>query len=174
MPVPSRRSRPDAQRHRRACRKPDAAELEPLRGDAVAELVRTFKSQDFLDLGLDHVRVFDQPFFLRRICRQRHQPVADQVGGGLVSGVEQEDAIVQQFLFLYGETGGQASHTAATVDLVGVARSCGIADARAISTMAEIETFGRSMQDLSGPRFASIKIDSVSSACSPAATAASP
>ena len=33
---------------------------------------------------------------------------------------------------VYGETGGQASHTAATVDLVGVARSCGIADARAI------------------------------------------
>ena len=27
---------------------------------------------------------------------------------------------------VYGETGGQASHTAATVDLVGVARSCGM------------------------------------------------
>src|ERR1700738_1573216 len=26
---------------------------------------------------------------------------------------------------VYGETGGQASHTAASVDLVGVARSCG-------------------------------------------------
>ena len=32
----------------------------------------------------------------------------------------------------YGETGGQASHTAAAVDLVGVARACGIAEARAI------------------------------------------
>jgi thiamine pyrophosphate-dependent acetolactate synthase large subunit-like protein len=61
---------------------------------------------------------------------------------------------------VYGETGGQASHTAATVDLVGVARSCGIADARAISTMAEIEAYALSMQDLTGPRFASIKIDS--------------
>jgi thiamine pyrophosphate-dependent acetolactate synthase large subunit-like protein len=62
---------------------------------------------------------------------------------------------------VYGETGGQASHTAATVDLVGVARSCGIADARAISTMAEIETYARGLQDVtSGPRFASIKIDS--------------
>jgi thiamine pyrophosphate-dependent acetolactate synthase large subunit-like protein len=62
---------------------------------------------------------------------------------------------------VYGETGGQASHTAATVDLVGVARNCGIADARAIATMAEIEAFARSMQDVaSGPRFASIKIDS--------------
>ena len=62
---------------------------------------------------------------------------------------------------VYGETGGQASHTAATVDLVGVARSCGITDARAIATMADIEAFAPSMQDVSsGPRFASIKIDS--------------
>jgi thiamine pyrophosphate-dependent acetolactate synthase large subunit-like protein len=62
---------------------------------------------------------------------------------------------------VYGETGGQASHTAATVDLVGVARNCGIADSRTIATMAEIEAFARSMQDVAcGPRFASIKIDS--------------
>src|ERR1700726_5255619 len=47
---------------------------------------------------------------------------------------------------VYGETGGQASHTAASVDLVGVARSCGIADARAIATLAEIEAFASSMQ----------------------------
>jgi thiamine pyrophosphate-dependent acetolactate synthase large subunit-like protein len=62
---------------------------------------------------------------------------------------------------VYGETGGQASHTAATVDLVGVARSCGIADVRTLATMAEIEGFAPSMQDVaSGPRFVSIKIDS--------------
>jgi thiamine pyrophosphate-dependent acetolactate synthase large subunit-like protein len=62
---------------------------------------------------------------------------------------------------VYGETGGQASHTAATVDLVGVARSCGISDSRAIATMTEIEAYAAGMQDLSsGPRFASIKIDS--------------
>jgi thiamine pyrophosphate-dependent acetolactate synthase large subunit-like protein len=62
---------------------------------------------------------------------------------------------------VYGETGGQASHTAATVDLVGVAHSCGIADTRTLSTMAEIEAFATSMQDVaSGPRFASVKIDS--------------
>ena len=62
---------------------------------------------------------------------------------------------------VYGETGGQASHTAATVDLVGVARSCGIRDAQTIATMAEIEAYAAGMQDLSsGPRFASIKIDS--------------
>jgi thiamine pyrophosphate-dependent acetolactate synthase large subunit-like protein len=62
---------------------------------------------------------------------------------------------------VYGETGGQASHTAATVDLVGVARSCGIPQARTLSTMAEIKAFAAEMQDVSsGPRFASVKIDS--------------
>jgi thiamine pyrophosphate-dependent acetolactate synthase large subunit-like protein len=62
---------------------------------------------------------------------------------------------------VYGETGGQASHTAGTADLVGIARACGISDARAISTMAEVEAFASAMQDVSsGPRFASIKIDS--------------
>ncbi len=61
---------------------------------------------------------------------------------------------------IYGETGGQASHTAGTVDLMGVAKSCGISDARELSTMAEIEALAASMQDVSsGPRFASVKID---------------
>ena len=62
---------------------------------------------------------------------------------------------------VYGETGGQASHTAGTADLVGIARACGISDVRTIATMADIGTFASSMQDVSnGPRFASIKIDS--------------
>jgi thiamine pyrophosphate-dependent acetolactate synthase large subunit-like protein len=60
----------------------------------------------------------------------------------------------------YGETGGQMSHTAAAVDLVGIAKACGIADARTLDTMAEIEAFARTLQDVSaGPRFASVKID---------------
>jgi thiamine pyrophosphate-dependent acetolactate synthase large subunit-like protein len=61
----------------------------------------------------------------------------------------------------YGETGGQVSHTAVSADLVGVARACGISDARAISTMDEVAAFAMVMQDISaGPRFASVKIDS--------------
>jgi thiamine pyrophosphate-dependent acetolactate synthase large subunit-like protein len=61
---------------------------------------------------------------------------------------------------VYGETGGQASHTGAGTDLVGIARCCGISDARNLSTMAEIEAFAAELQDISvGPRFASIKID---------------
>ena len=60
----------------------------------------------------------------------------------------------------YGETGGQVSHTAAAADLVGVARACGIAEAKAISTLGEIADFAKGMQDVrSGPRFANVKID---------------
>ena len=61
---------------------------------------------------------------------------------------------------VYGETGGQASHTGANVDLVGVARACGIEDSLAMATMSEIEAFAHRMHDVeSGPRFASVKID---------------
>jgi len=60
----------------------------------------------------------------------------------------------------YGETGGQTSHTAMAVDLVGVAKACGIADTSAISTMAEVEAFAKQFQHLAaGPRFANVKID---------------
>src|SRR6266516_325790 len=61
---------------------------------------------------------------------------------------------------VYGETGGQASHTASVADLTGVAKACGIADARAITTMAEVESLVPRLHDLqSGPRFANVKID---------------
>ncbi|MBR0824373.1 aldehyde dehydrogenase [Bradyrhizobium manausense] len=61
----------------------------------------------------------------------------------------------------YGETGGQTSHTSAAADLVGVAKSCGIADSRSISTMAEVEAFAKSVHDVvAGPRFANVKVDS--------------
>ena len=60
----------------------------------------------------------------------------------------------------YGETGGQVSHTAAAADLVGVARSCGIKDARTLETMGEIEAYAKGLQDITaGPRFANVKID---------------
>ena len=62
---------------------------------------------------------------------------------------------------VYGETGGQASHTGINTNLVGVAASCGIKDARDLATMADIKAFAATMQNVSaGPRFVSIKIDS--------------
>jgi thiamine pyrophosphate-dependent acetolactate synthase large subunit-like protein len=61
----------------------------------------------------------------------------------------------------YGETGGQASHTAGTVDFVGIAKSCGIADAGTLATMAEVEAYAATLQHVTAvTRFASIKIDS--------------
>ena len=61
----------------------------------------------------------------------------------------------------YGETGGQTSHTSSAADLVGVAKACGIADSRAITTMAEVEAMVPKLHDLKGgPRFANVKIDS--------------
>ena len=60
----------------------------------------------------------------------------------------------------YGETGGQTSHTSAAADLVGIAKACGIADSRAVTTMAEVEVLAQAVHDLStGPRFANVKID---------------
>jgi len=60
----------------------------------------------------------------------------------------------------YGETGGQVSHTSVAADLVGIARACGIADSKSISTLGEIEALAKGMQDVtSGPRFANVKID---------------
>src|ERR1700744_795035 len=52
----------------------------------------------------------------------------------------------------YGETGGQAGHTATGADLVGVARACGIPQARSMTTIAEIEAFKGSLQDVSARR----------------------
>src|SRR3954451_16635553 len=69
-----------------------ATEFDLRGGDAVAVLVRAFKSQDFLDRGLDQVRMFDQALLLGVVRRQRDQSVANQIRGGLVSGVEQKDA----------------------------------------------------------------------------------
>ncbi|WP_424136177.1 thiamine pyrophosphate-dependent enzyme [Roseomonas chloroacetimidivorans] len=60
---------------------------------------------------------------------------------------------------LYGETGGQESHTAAGTDLAGVARSCGIADVRVIEDMENVGLLAAHLLDVTaGPRFAVIRI----------------
>jgi thiamine pyrophosphate-dependent acetolactate synthase large subunit-like protein len=60
----------------------------------------------------------------------------------------------------YGETGGQMSHTAMAVDLVGVARACGITEAHTLSTLAEVEALAKAIPDVAvGPRFANVKIN---------------
>ena len=76
----------------------DVADARVLACAAVSELVRAFHAQEFFDRGFDQLRMVAQA---RRIAsgisNQQIDAVADQVGGGLMTGVEHEDAIVQQF-----------------------------------------------------------------------------
>lgn len=61
---------------------------------------------------------------------------------------------------LYGETGGQQSHTSRGVDLAAVARGCGIADASRIADMAGVDALAAAIQaGGTGPRVAVIAID---------------
>ena len=63
----------------------------------------------------------------------------------------------------YGETGMQASHTNAGVDLVAIAAACGFADARVVSDMRDAPTVRDLLHDGSGPIFirARIGVDAV-------------
>lgn len=61
---------------------------------------------------------------------------------------------------LYGETGGQRSHTGGGTDLAAVAKGCGIADARRVSDAAGLEALARDMAAPgSGPRVAVVAVD---------------
>jgi thiamine pyrophosphate-dependent acetolactate synthase large subunit-like protein len=60
----------------------------------------------------------------------------------------------------YGETGGQASHTAYGTDLSAVARACGIADTRVLTTMDAVGELAARVHAIgSGTTVATIKID---------------
>ena len=63
----------------------------------VSQLVGALKSQNLLYRRLDAGRVSDQPFPFGRVGQQHVNAIADQFGGGLVAGVEQKDAVVEQF-----------------------------------------------------------------------------
>ena len=63
---------------------------------AVVQLQRALEAQQFLDRAVDQRRLALQALELAALREQRVHAVADQVGGGLVAGVEQEDAVVQQ------------------------------------------------------------------------------
>ena len=58
----------------------------------------------------------------------------------------------------YGETGMQASHTDKGVDLVGVAKSCGIAKTFQIDDEAGLKTLAGELAGLSGTMFARVRI----------------
>jgi thiamine pyrophosphate-dependent acetolactate synthase large subunit-like protein len=58
----------------------------------------------------------------------------------------------------YGETGMQLAHTGRGVDLAGIARAAGFADAAVIRTDTEVETLARRLFTASGPLFAAVKV----------------
>ena len=61
---------------------------------------------------------------------------------------------------VYGETGGQASHTALGADLAAIAAGCGIADASHISTLADVDALAATLAAPAGaPRVRIIDID---------------
>ncbi len=58
----------------------------------------------------------------------------------------------------YGETGMQASHTAQTASLTGVARACGIEHVRDIADMAALAAFAREIHAAGDTLFARVAI----------------
>lgn len=61
---------------------------------------------------------------------------------------------------LYGETGGQASHTAGPTDLAAVARGCGFAEALRIEDQAGLAALAPRLHRVGeGPLFACLKVE---------------
>jgi len=58
----------------------------------------------------------------------------------------------------YGETGMQASHTDAGINLIGIARACRFVDTRAISEEEDIEETRRLLHTHQGPFFAQVQV----------------
>jgi thiamine pyrophosphate-dependent acetolactate synthase large subunit-like protein len=58
----------------------------------------------------------------------------------------------------YGETGMQASHTGGGVDLIGVAKACGIPDALAVTDDAGLKDLAARLKALDRPLFATVRI----------------
>lgn len=59
----------------------------------------------------------------------------------------------------FGETGGQLTHTAAGVDLAGIAAACGIPTSLTVATMAEVSELRDLAHAKRGPVFARVRID---------------
>jgi len=58
----------------------------------------------------------------------------------------------------YGETGMQATHTAAGVDLAKVALACGFASARQLRGAGQLAALRRAIHGARGPHFAQVKV----------------
>jgi thiamine pyrophosphate-dependent acetolactate synthase large subunit-like protein len=61
---------------------------------------------------------------------------------------------------VYGETGGQRSHTALGVDLAGMARAAGFPEAWTVRERNELPRLRARIHDAAGPFFAAVKVES--------------
>ena len=77
----------------------DAAEHGIFGRSAVAELVRAFHAQKFFDRRFDGLRMTAQVAHDVGMADEKVDPIADQVGGRLVPGVEQKNAVVDELEF---------------------------------------------------------------------------
>ncbi len=75
-------------------------------------------------------------------------------------GVQQPDnlAVIVFDNGLYGETGGQPSHTQSGVDLVATARACGFSDCHDIADEEGLRTLATRLKNRGGLLFARVKI----------------
>src|SRR5437764_1253579 len=87
---------PDADVNVAPRRNVDSAEPRVPRRPPVAELVRAFHAQEFLDRGAGALGMLAQVPRRVRVADQEVDAVADQIRRGLVAGIEQKDAIVQE------------------------------------------------------------------------------
>src|SRR6185437_15492102 len=85
--------RADAQRDRRAPRDCDATDRGVDARHAVAELIRTLEAQALLHRRVDQRRLAQQRSPLLGPERKRDEAIADEVGRGLVPGVQNENAV---------------------------------------------------------------------------------
>ena len=89
--------------------------------DAIAQLVGAFAAQNLLDGAAHQLGLHAQTLLLLRPLRQQPEAVADEIGGGLVARVEDEDAVVQQLVFGQAFAVGLALYQARQHIVLGIA-----------------------------------------------------
>ena len=73
-----------------------AGEVDVFRSQAIAELVRAFKSQKLIDRRSDQRRLGEETGAGLSVLVQQPERIADQIGRRLVSGIEDENAVLEK------------------------------------------------------------------------------
>ena len=73
----------------------NACDRHFLRGDSIAELIRTFISKNFFNCRPNKLRLIQQTFLLIWMLIQNDESIADEIGCCFMTGIENKNAIVQ-------------------------------------------------------------------------------